>query len=158
MHRVVPTHVARHNLVGGAPVLNIVRKRVVIGVGGGFGCVCNQIKKQNKTVLWKQCKNTGNIYQNDYFTVLMFGTKRVLGYVQDFTHRFGKLNIDFMESLLKVCQMKLGASKVQSCSRLVFKCAIKMLTSNYLLLIIQILVVDIALSQSKIAWLRLHQC
>lgn len=99
MHRVVPTHVARHNLVGGAPVLNIVRKRVVIGVGGGFGCVCNQKKKQ-KTVFWMQCKNTGNMYQNDYFTVLMFGTKHVLGYVWDFKHRFGKLNIGIITESL----------------------------------------------------------
>lgn len=44
MHRVVPAHVARHNLVAAAPVLNIVRKRVVIGVGGGFGCVYNKKK------------------------------------------------------------------------------------------------------------------
>lgn len=42
MHRVVPAHVARHNLVAAALVLNIVRERVVIGVGGGFGCICNE--------------------------------------------------------------------------------------------------------------------
>lgn len=51
MHRVVPAHVARHNLVAAGPVLNIVRERVVIGVGGGFGWVCNK-KKREKTRVW----------------------------------------------------------------------------------------------------------
>lgn len=39
VHRVVPAHVARHNLVAAAPVLNIVRERVLMGAGGGFGCI-----------------------------------------------------------------------------------------------------------------------
>lgn len=39
MQRLVPAHVARYNPVVAAPVLNIVRERVVEGVGGGFGCI-----------------------------------------------------------------------------------------------------------------------
>lgn len=38
-HRIVPTEVARYNPVVVAPVLNIVWKRVVVGVSGGLGCI-----------------------------------------------------------------------------------------------------------------------
>lgn len=38
-HRIVPTQVARYNPVVVAPVLNIVWKRVVVGVSGGLGCI-----------------------------------------------------------------------------------------------------------------------
>jgi len=44
MHGPVPAHVAGHNLVAAAPVFNIVRERVVIGVCGGFGYICFQKK------------------------------------------------------------------------------------------------------------------
>lgn len=66
MHRVVPAHVARHNLVAAAPVLNIVRERVEIGVGGGFGCVCNKNKKGAKE------REKVRLGQNDYFKVASF--------------------------------------------------------------------------------------
>ena len=48
MHGVVPAHVAGHNLVVVVPVLNIVRERVVVGVCGGFGCVCNKKNKERR--------------------------------------------------------------------------------------------------------------
>lgn len=35
----VPAHVARHNLVTASPVLNIIREREAIGVGGRFACI-----------------------------------------------------------------------------------------------------------------------
>lgn len=38
-HCIVPTQVARYNPVVVAPVLNIVWKRVVVGVSGGLGCI-----------------------------------------------------------------------------------------------------------------------
>lgn len=38
-HRIIPTQVTRYNPVVVAPVLNIVWKRVVVGVSGGLGCV-----------------------------------------------------------------------------------------------------------------------
>lgn len=48
MHRVVPAHVARHNLVAAASVLNNVRKRVVIGVGGRFGYIYDKEHKKKR--------------------------------------------------------------------------------------------------------------
>lgn len=44
VHGVVPAHIARHNVVVVTPVLNIVRERVVIGVGGGFRCIYKKRK------------------------------------------------------------------------------------------------------------------
>lgn len=56
MHRVVPAHVARHDLVAAAPVLNIGRERVVVRVGGGFGYICNKKKKGQKRGMWEEGK------------------------------------------------------------------------------------------------------
>lgn len=56
MHRVVPAHVARHDLVAAAPVLNIGRERVVVRVGGGFGYICNKKKKGKREECGKKVR------------------------------------------------------------------------------------------------------
>lgn len=48
--RILPAHVTRQSLVAAAPVLNIFRKRMVIGVGGGFGYICKERKKAEEWV------------------------------------------------------------------------------------------------------------
>lgn len=61
--RLLPAHVTRQRLVAAAPVLNIFRERMVIGVGGRFGYICDE--RKNRGVSGKQD-------YNDYFKMLMF--------------------------------------------------------------------------------------
>lgn len=46
MQRLVPAHVARHNPVAAAPVLNTVREAVARWVGGGFGYICEGVGEE----------------------------------------------------------------------------------------------------------------